>query len=82
MDQLFIAITGVTAIFLTQSKDKQMRKYACLFGLMGQPFWFYSAYQAGQAGIGILCVFYTLAWFKGFNDYWLKSESVRFWFRS
>jgi len=71
MEQIIIAFTGVVAIWLSQDKRDNFRKYACLFGMAGQPFWFYSAYIAQQWGIFILCIFYTWAWFKGFKNNWL-----------
>jgi len=74
MEQIAIAITGVVAIWLTQDHRENWRKYACLFGLVGQPFWFYSAYSAEQWGIFILCVFYTWAWFKGFRNHWMEAK--------
>jgi len=74
MDQIAIALTGVVAIWLSQDKDESWRKYACLFGLVGQPFWFYSAYTAEQWGIFVLCFFYTYAWFKGFKLHWVKND--------
>ena len=72
IDQIAIAFTGVTAIFLTQSKHAERRRYACLFGIFGQPFWFYSAWQAGQWGIFALCCLYTWAWLKGVHLHWIK----------
>lgn len=72
MEQIVIAFTGVTAIWLSQDKRDDFRKYACIFGLIGQPFWFYSAYTAEQWGIFVLCIFYTWAWFKGFRNNWVN----------
>ncbi len=72
MEQLFIAFTGVTAIWLTQQKKEEWKKYACIFGLIGQPFWFYSSYLAEQWGIFMLCFFYTFSWFIGFKNNWIK----------
>lgn len=71
MEQIAIALTGVTAIWLSQDSRASFRKYACLFGLAGQPFWFYSAYNTEQWGILVLCTFYTWAWFKGVRNNWL-----------
>ena len=71
MEQIAIAFTGCIAIWLSQDKRDSFRKHACLFGLCGQPFWFYSAYTAEQWGIFILCVFYTYAWAKGFYNNWI-----------
>ena len=72
MEQIAIAFTGVIAIWLSQDKSEKWRKYACLFGMAGQPFWFYAAYTAEQWGIFTLCVFYTWAWFKGVRLHWLN----------
>ncbi|QFU77156.1 hypothetical protein EY643_16660 [Halioglobus maricola] len=72
MEQIGIAFTGLVAIWLTQHRDYNYRRYACLFGLAGQPFWFYSAYMAQQWGIFLLCIFYAVAWARGIRTYWLK----------
>jgi len=74
MEQIAIAFFGVTAIFLSQSSNKNTVRYACLFGLAGQPFWFYSAYQAEQWGIFTLCVLYTVAWLKGVKVHWFNNQ--------
>lgn len=71
VDQLAIAMTGVTAIFLTQSRHESRRRYACLFGMVGQPFWIYAAWSAGQWGILALTTLYTWAWAKGVWTHWL-----------
>lgn len=72
MEQVLIALTGVVAIRLSQGANEEWKKYACIFGLIGQPFWFYSAYTAEQWGIFILCFFYTEAWIKGFRVHWIN----------
>jgi hypothetical protein len=72
IDQVGIALTGVTAIFLSQSKHERLRKFACLFGMAGQPFWIYSAIHAEQWGILTLTALYTLAWAKGVWTHWIK----------
>ena len=72
IDQIAIALTGVVAIFLTQSSNPEHRRYACLFGMASQPFWFYAAYTAGQWGILILNCFYALAWGKGVWLHWIQ----------
>jgi hypothetical protein len=70
--QIAIAMTGVTAIWLTQCRSGKARKFACLFGLAGQPFWFASAIAAEQWGIVVLCCFYTVAWARGVHANWLS----------
>jgi hypothetical protein len=71
--QIGIAFTGVIAIWLTQQRRENWKKYACLFGMAGQPLWFYSAYTAEQWGILALTIFYTYSWWLGINNNWRKS---------
>lgn len=70
--ETFIAITGIAAVFLSQDERLNRKKYACLFGLAGQPCWFYETYFAAQWGIFGLTFVYTLAWSKGVYLYWIK----------
>lgn len=72
MEQLIIAITGVSAIWLANDERVGWRRYACVFGLIGQPFWLFAFYSNGQWGMFVLSVVYTAAWMKGFNHHWLK----------
>ena len=44
IEQVVIACTELTAMWLLQSKIASKRKYSPIFGLLGQPFWFYSSY--------------------------------------
>lgn len=71
LEQIGIALTGVTAIALSQDVRESWRKWACIFGLIGQPFWFYSSWMAEQWGIFALCFLYTLAWARGFKAHWM-----------
>lgn len=74
MEQFAIALTGVAAIWLSQDKRESWRRYSCVLGLIGQPFWFYSSWKAQQWGIFILSIFYTWAWIRGLRMYWLRSR--------
>jgi hypothetical protein len=74
--QIFIAVTELIAIFLIQSKKESHRKFAPIFGLLGQPFWFYSSYEANQWGAFVLCFFFTAAWIKGLKDYWFTEQDT------
>lgn len=75
MEQIAIAMTGVIAILITQQSNDDIKKYACIFGIVGQPFWFYSAFDNQQWGILVLCVFYSYSWALGFYNNWIKVES-------
>jgi hypothetical protein len=77
IDQIGIALTGVVAIFLTQSKHDWLRRYACLFGVAGQPFWFYSSISAHQWGITFINCLYLAAWMKGVWTHWIQPRSKR-----
>lgn len=70
--QVFIAVTGVTAIFLTQSSDARHRRCACLFGMAGQPFWIWSAINASQWGVLALTALYGISWGKGIWEHWIR----------
>jgi hypothetical protein len=70
-EQVIIAITGVVAIFLTQSRDRNWQKYACIIGLIGQPFWIMATFHSEQWGMFVLTIFYTLAWCRGIFTFWI-----------
>ena len=70
--QIGIALFGLTAIWLSQSPHLPHQRYACVFGLCAQPFWFYAAWTAGQWGVFVLCIFYTFAWVRGVKIHWSK----------
>jgi hypothetical protein len=69
--QIMIACTGVVAIWLANDPDENKRKYAPIFGLLGQPFWMWSAYEAAQWGIFMLSFVYLASWWRGFKEFWL-----------
>lgn len=71
IEQFGIALFGVTAIWLSQDSRPSVSKWACIFGLIGQPFWFYATWQAEQWGMFALCFLYSLAWGKGFKTNWI-----------
>lgn len=71
-EQTYIALFGVTAIALSQSKQVKYQKWACVFGLIGQPFWFYTSYRTQQWGIFALCFLYSAAWTRGAYNHWIK----------
>jgi hypothetical protein len=72
MEQIFIALTGVVAIWLSQDERETWRRWACIFGLCAQPFWFYASWKAEQWGILALCFIYAWSWYRGLKTYWLR----------
>ena len=49
----------------------QFQRWACVFGLISQPFWFWSVWRSGQWGVGVVAVVCALAWLKGLWVHWL-----------
>lgn len=76
ISQTMIALLGVTAVALSQSSLLARRKWACVFGLMSQPFWFWTSYESQQWGIFALCFLYALSWAKGFHNHWLAKPAA------
>lgn len=76
IEQVFIALTELIAIWLIQDKRFEYRKFACVFGLLGQPFWFYASYTASQWGSFVLCFFFTAAWLKALKEYWIDQKNT------
>lgn len=75
MIQFIIAVTGITAIALTQqSKFPTWKKFAPVFGLIGQPFWIISTYQTNQYGIFTLCCCYLFLWSFGLYNAWIAND--------
>lgn len=70
MDQIGVAFTSLIAVWLTQQGNKGLQRYACFFGLAGQPFWFYATYTAEQWGIFMMSIFYTCSWLVGLKRHW------------
>ena len=75
LDQIGITLSGVIAVWLTQDKRATWRRWACIFGMLAQPFWFYAAWKAEQWGIFAMCTLYTYAWVRGLWIHWLSPYS-------
>lgn len=63
----FIFVFGVTAVWLTQQPNPNLKKYSGVFGLLSQPFWFISAFIGGSWGIFFLSFVYSYIWWSGFS---------------
>ena len=79
IDQIAILLTGVVAIWLTQDKREHWRRWACIFGMVGQPFWIHTALSAEQYGIFVINLLYTYAWGRGIWNHWLCQAAQRRW---
>ncbi len=72
MEQIAIAFTGAVAVWLSQDARPKYRRWACIFGLCGQPFWFYTAWKHEQWGILALCFLYAYSWARGVRTNWFN----------
>lgn len=71
-DQLGIALFGVTAVTLTQIGNKKLARWACIIGMISQPFWLYATHSAEQWGMFFVCILYTIAWGIGIFKQWVN----------
>ncbi|AWD92355.1 hypothetical protein HOU12_gp49 [Dickeya phage Katbat] len=70
--QVGIGLTGGVAILLSQCSSPNVRRFACIFGLMGQPFWFWMAYEKQLWVLFFLNSFYAYSWSIGLYNNWIK----------
>ena len=48
MIQLSIAVFGLTSMWMALGNNAPLRKWAPIFGLVGQPFWLYRMSTSGR----------------------------------
>ena len=75
IEQFFIALCGVTSVYLSQDERYAYRRWACIAGLISQPFWLAAAWKADQYGIMFLAFVYAIGWMRGINTYWMKPSA-------
>lgn len=69
--QIAIGVLGAASIFLSQDRREHWRRWACICGLAGQPFWFWMAWESQQYGVLALCFVYAWSWSRGIRLYWM-----------
>lgn len=72
IEQILILFLSGTTILLVNANSLNLRRYASILGLAGQPFWIYSTFISSQWGMLALSVVYLYAWTKGFWRDWIK----------
>lgn len=72
MIQVLLVLFGVSAVYLTQSSNPKLSRFAPIVGMLGQPFWFIAAYP--QPGMLIVVTLYTYCWGLGIYNQWLKQS--------
>ncbi len=74
IDQVGIFIFGMGGIWLANDHRAHVRRFGCIAGLIGQPFWYYAAWKAHQWGIFASSFFYTYSWARGFYHQWIRHD--------
>jgi hypothetical protein len=83
MMQFLLAVFTIAAMWVSQDRDTNRAKYACIIGMCSQPFWYYAVFSQGVAdNLGVLAVtiFCTFSWFRGIVNNWLPeitAERIR-----
>lgn len=68
--QLWIALFGVSAIWLSMSPEPKTARWGCVCGMASQPAWFYETWIAEQWGIFALSFLYLLSRMRGIKTHW------------
>ncbi|SDM40951.1 hypothetical protein SAMN05428957_105245 [Oryzisolibacter propanilivorax] len=74
IDQIAMALLGACAAWLSQARTVRARRWACVLGLLGQPFWFYVFWSTQQWGLLVVAGLYLCAWLRGLWVYWLAPQ--------
>ena len=69
--QSAIALSGPAAIWLSQARSLQLRRWASVIGACSQPFWFLALKDSDQWGIIVVSVVSALGWMWGIWVYWI-----------
>lgn len=67
-----IVVCGVISVFASQDARHSVRRWACVFGLIAQPFWFFATWRAEQWGMLTLALFYSAGWMFGIWNFWIS----------
>lgn len=77
MEQAAIAILGAAAAWLSQDARPRWARWACIVGLIGQPFWVAATWRAGQWGMLVVSLVFTAAWLRGIWSLWIVPARAR-----
>lgn len=75
--QLMIFACSGTVAFCVGSKSNRVRRIGFVAGLIGQPFWFWTAWANGQWAIFMLSFWYAFCYCRGILN--LRRISVKEW---
>lgn len=71
LTQSVIALCGPAAIWLSQARGLQVRRWASVIGFASQPFWFWALKDSDQWGVVVVAIVSALGWMRGIWVYWI-----------
>jgi hypothetical protein len=77
IDQIGIAVFGLTSIALLAMGRSPYVYIGCVVGLISEPFWFWSAIRAEQWGIVLLAAAYSVIYILGIIGHRPRRPTVR-----
>lgn len=72
--QGMILVFCMTSIFLVNDPRPHVSRYGCVFGLISEPFWFYTCAYHHQWGLFAAAFIYTISWARGFYNQWIRKS--------
>ena len=72
LSQIWITMTGATALWLVNAKRDRTRRWGPVFGICSQPAWYIQMLVHGQWFMLPVYTLYTGAWVLGIYNHWLK----------
>lgn len=70
--QAGVFLLTAASVLLSQQSNEELKRYACIAGLLVQPLWVHVALTTNQWGVLWLAVLTTMMWSLGFYNYWIK----------
>lgn len=71
MIQLFMALFGLSAMYMSLGNDPVLRQWAPVVGLMAQPFWAWFSWEKRAWGVGVQVLAYTAVYMRGIYLHWM-----------
>jgi len=73
--QIAIVLFCMSSIFIVNDPRPRVSRWGCLFGLMSEPFWFYTTYTHSQWGIFAASFVYAFSWARGVYHQWIRKPT-------
>ena len=68
-DVVQLLIFGFSAVSIWCFAGVKYKRLGFIIGLCGQPFWFFTSFQAGQWGVFLLSIWFTINHIRGLYNY-------------